>query len=74
MDFVVLDNGMLLSESGCLTERLSNGGRGSSKEPPTDVHELAKLKAIFWERKLALAIEEFDLEKQRLISGSCQVE
>jgi hypothetical protein len=66
-DFVFID-GWLLSEDGSLHERTVSGTRGTTRHPPDDPHELAKLKILYWERKLALAIEEFDTRKRSLIS------
>jgi hypothetical protein len=66
-DFVFLD-GWLLSEDGTLNEHTTNGTRGMAKHPPDDPHELSKLKVMYWEKKLALAVEEFDTRKRSLIS------
>lgn len=38
------------------------------KNAPTDPHELAKAKCVFWEHRLTLAVQEFDHTKKSLVA------
>ena len=63
-DFVVY-NGFFYFEDGA---RRENNPHGPRCEPPQDEYERLKLVVFFWNCKLQLAIEEFHVLKQNLIS------
>jgi DNA anti-recombination protein RmuC len=59
----------ILFPDGSMKEN-SNSQYAARTEPPSDPFELAKLKCVYWKRKLELAIEAFDHQKSEWLSAA----
>jgi DNA anti-recombination protein RmuC len=66
---LVLLGDWILLESGEMREK-TQSQYGVRKPPPDDPFELAKLKVVYWKRKLELAIENFDHQKSAWLSAA----